>query len=685
MTNLSGKHNNTAADTTATASAIITSLSSTSSSAEIAQQIKLLLREGQRKRDERADASRLDELRRLFAYLVQRGDLEWVWHVHNNAKSSNRNSTVASRASQNVITKQWNDHLMQQHKKMVQQLCRRIQQYKSSTAMRTLWGVLASSPKTMVVVDQNRRIPLLNSDLVYAWIRAVASDSKQGQPTPTQASLRGVQPPTTSQTALMTMQMEFLQPHRDVQYQALHAITGLATEQRQMIVVGAKKTKTKQSSKQHDDGDNDEEEKLNSGSILPERLVQILMMIPTPKKQEEMDEAQYLFAPPSGTTVANPDEDEQGDQSEQDDNPEDDNDDNSKASSEASEDSEDEDDDKVPKARRPAKRVKQDSSASFSNWNVAQAKYHRRALSRAWLAVLQLPLPTSALKQVLMHLPSHVLPLVPQPLRFSDFLLQAYDSHQHDSGIISILALEGLFLLMTRHGLEYVNFYQQLYRLITPQLFQVKFRTRFLQLLDKCLTRNDKLPSQMMASFIKRLCGIALLIPPASILFVLALCSNLLQQHKECLGLVHRSIPKDDQKKRQRDERDSKDDQRYDAFDTTMDDPSHTNALQSSLWELHALERHYHPAVATMAQSIGRPDSSKAPLHDLNEFVKLTYQALLDQEHQHAAAQRKKQKTVPVTFVPPTSLLRVNDERSSDQQPAAAHAAGSDMFASILS
>jgi hypothetical protein len=48
-----------------------------------------------------------------------------------------------------------------------------------------------------------------------------------------------------------------------------------------------------------------------------------------------------------------------------------------------------------------------------------------------------------------------------------------------------------------------------------------------------------------------------------------------------------------------------------DVFDVTIDDLSQTNALQSSLWELHALERHYHPAVATMAQAIGRPDNSK--------------------------------------------------------------------------
>jgi hypothetical protein len=42
----------------------------------------------------------------------------------------------------------------------------------------------------------------------------------------------------------------------------------------------------------------------------------------------------------------------------------------------------------------------------------------------------------------------------------------------------------------------------------------------------------------------------------------------------------------------------------------------------------------------------------------LNDFVKLTSQALLEQEHQHAATQRKKQKNLPITVVAPMSLFR---------------------------
>lgn len=36
-----------------------------------------------------------------------------------------------------------------------------------------------------------------------------------------------------------------------------------------------------------------------------------------------------------------------------------------------------------------------------------------------------------------------------------------------------MLALNGIFLLVTRHGLEYPRFYARLYQLLTPDAFHV--------------------------------------------------------------------------------------------------------------------------------------------------------------------------------------------------------------------
>ena len=59
----------------------------------------------------------------------------------------------------------------------------------------------------------------------------------------------------------------------------------------------------------------------------------------------------------------------------------------------------------------------------------------------------------------------------------SDFLTRSYDI----GAVISVMALSGLFILMTQHGLEYPKFYEKLYALLTPAVFMAKHRSVFLQ------------------------------------------------------------------------------------------------------------------------------------------------------------------------------------------------------------
>lgn len=41
-----------------------------------------------------------------------------------------------------------------------------------------------------------------------------------------------------------------------------------------------------------------------------------------------------------------------------------------------------------------------------------------------------------------------------------------------------MLALHGIFTLVTRHGLEYPRFYERLYQLLTPAAFQARPQSR---------------------------------------------------------------------------------------------------------------------------------------------------------------------------------------------------------------
>jgi hypothetical protein len=52
------------------------------------------------------------------------------------------------------------------------------------------------------------------------------------------------------------------------------------------------------------------------------------------------------------------------------------------------------------------------------------------------------------------------------------------------------MALSGLFILMTQHGLEYPKFYEKLYALLTPAVFMAKHRSVFLQVSEKKYGRS---------------------------------------------------------------------------------------------------------------------------------------------------------------------------------------------------
>lgn len=66
-------------------------------------------------------------------------------------------------------------------------------------------------------------------------------------------------------------------------------------------------------------------------------------------------------------------------------------------------------------------------------------------------------------------------------------------------GVVSILALEGVFTLMQEHNLDYPLFYGKLYALFEPSIFHVKYRSRFFRLADKFL-RSTYIPGYCIPS-----------------------------------------------------------------------------------------------------------------------------------------------------------------------------------------
>ena len=75
-------------------------------------------------------------------------------------------------------------------------------------------------------------------------------------------------------------------------------------------------------------------------------------------------------------------------------------------------------------------------------------------------------MPASA--QVLVRAHADVMPHLTNPHLLTDFLTHALDA----GGLSGMLALHGIFTLVTRHGLEYPHFYRRLYSLLTLAAMQ---------------------------------------------------------------------------------------------------------------------------------------------------------------------------------------------------------------------
>ncbi|AQK53716.1 Putative AP2/EREBP transcription factor superfamily protein [Zea mays] len=98
--------------------------------------------------------------------------------------------------------------------------------------------------------------------------------------------------------------------------------------------------------------------------------------------------------------------------------------------------------------------------------------------TKAWLSFLMLPLPLDVYKEVLASIHQNVIPSMSNPSILCDFLTRSYGI----GCVISVMALSGLFILMTQHSLEYRKFYEKLYALLTLVVFMAKHRSVFLQL-----------------------------------------------------------------------------------------------------------------------------------------------------------------------------------------------------------
>ncbi|XP_070205043.1 nucleolar complex protein 4 homolog isoform X2 [Littorina saxatilis] len=276
---------------------------------------------------------------------------------------------------------------------------------------------------------------------------------------------------------------------------------------------------------------------------------------------------------------------------------------------------------------------------AVSDDNVSQPKLsslaeQKKSFTACWMEFLRSELTSGLYRRVLTKLDEKVVPFLSSPLVLADFLTQSYDV----GGAISLLALNGIFILIHRYNLDYPDFYKKFYTLFEPQIFQAKYKARFFHLADLFLS-STHLPSYLVASFVKRIARLALSAPPAGARLCVVFVYNLMVRHPSCAVLAHHPDYTCN----------------TDPFLMEEQDPAKTKAMDSSLWEIKTLQSHFSPEVAQEAMKINHPVTQEQKLAD---FLEVSTEQMM--EH---AMKKKPTQEVPINHEKPKGLFDKNIQR----------------------
>ncbi|EDW30010.1 GL15786 [Drosophila persimilis] len=221
------------------------------------------------------------------------------------------------------------------------------------------------------------------------------------------------------------------------------------------------------------------------------------------------------------------------------------------------------------KAVLSAQKYHVDTNKSHRSFTYEKA---RKKLNKIWRGIIASSngIDEDLHRMVLVVLLERILPHMEDPIGVTDFLMNSL--HEYD-GPIALLALQGIFVLMQKQNITY------------PRC------SRLFYLADIFLT-STHLPENLVAAFVKRFARLALKSPPKDAVIMIRFICNLLLRHTGLQKLI-RGDPLAEQIS--------------DPYNEKEKDPVKTEALNSSLWELHFLQKNAIPEVANAATFINNP------------------------------------------------------------------------------
>ena len=289
--------------------------------------------------------------------------------------------------------------------------------------------------------------------------------------------------------------------------------------------------------------------------------------------------------------------------------------------------------------KRQRKRLKAEAPQSdHAGTNVVRAKWasrklRQRAMSDAWIEFLKAHVPFDCYRSLLTRLHNTIIPALVNPLLLSDFLTHALDR----GGMDGMLALNGIFILVTQHGLEYPKFYERLYGLLEGDVFLSKHRVRFFQLADIFLA-SPMVPAYTAAAFAKKFARLGMRGSPATAIVAIAFIHNIVRRHPSCVQILNRPPSNSGG-------RGGEVWRGVDVYDEGAQDPAESRALESSLWELSVFRNHADAAVSAYCAMLDKDMTNKVKTAeiDISEVLVTSYASLFDREI------RRKLKSVSTT------------------------------------
>lgn len=286
--------------------------------------------------------------------------------------------------------------------------------------------------------------------------------------------------------------------------------------------------------------------------------------------------------------------------------------------------------------KNAGKSSEEDETVEVSKVSYIKAK---KAVNAIWLEVITYPLTSSLYRRCLILIPEKVMQHLNKPLRLTGFFMDAYDL----GGAVSLLALQGVFILVNKYNLDYPNFYQKLYGLLEPTVFHAKYRPRFFMLMDRFMA-STHIPEYIVAAFVKRLSRLSLVAPASCLVLILKFIANLIIRYPGLMKLIHNPDATALEN---------------DPFDPNEPDLSKCRAVESSLWEIATLKQHVVPNIS---KATGFLDKTLPPIeYDISELVETTYEEIHER-----ACKLIVHETVSTTFHKPTGLFGHHDDKMSE-------------------